>query len=206
MLPWLSLAWHNPILLQCLGLCYDMCEEDIHIGIVSLRGHFPAFNIKCQWSTIIFSEPIGFSAPKFSSESKNLGDFSIEHLSSYNLNCPAQSSPAPSFRLVTNLLYEGLWLLDDTTTTALGYSPHSHNKSAVSIRFWILEPIGTSAPKFSTNSDTLGSFKSALGSSFNFVCPAQSSPTPSFRWGSVTFYPFQIIVKIILCGGCFFMI
>lgn len=192
-LPWLSLAWHSPILLQCLGLCYDMCEEDIHIGIVSLRGHFPAFNIKCQWSTIIFSEPIGFSAPKFSSESKNLGDFSIEHLSSYNLNCPAQSSPAPSFRLVTNLLYEGLWLLDDTTTTALGYSPHSHNKSAVSIRFWILEPIGTSAPKFSTNSDTLGSFKSALGSSFNFVCPAQSSPTPSFRWGSETFYPFQLV-------------
>ena len=110
MLPWLSLAWHNPILLQCLGLCYDMCEEDIHIGIVSLRGHFPAFNIKCQWSTIIFSEPIGFSAPKFSSESKNLGDFSIEHLSSYNLNCPAQSSPAPSFRLV---IYEDIWLLND---------------------------------------------------------------------------------------------
>ena len=43
-------------------------------------------------------EPIGFSAPKFSSDSRNLGDFSISSSSSYNLPCPAQASPPPSVR------------------------------------------------------------------------------------------------------------
>ena len=48
-------------------------------------------------------------------------------------------------------------------------------------KFKILESIGTSAPKFGSNSESLGVFKAAMTESFNFVCPAQSSPVPSFR-------------------------
>ena len=45
-----------------------------------------------------------------------------------------------------------------------------------------LEPIGMSLPKFSTTSDTLGSFKSKIGKSFSLLCPAQGKPIPAFRW------------------------
>ena len=47
----------------------------------------------------------------------------------------------------------------------------------------LTEPVGTSAPRFSSNSESLGVFKSATGKSFNFVCPAQASPVPSYRLG-----------------------
>ena len=86
-------------------------------------------NVNGQQLTIIFSEPIGFSAPKFSSESKHLGDFSIKHLSSYNLNCPAQSSPAPSYRLVRiyfNMRKYGCLMTLDTQLLGIHLS---HNKS-----------------------------------------------------------------------------
>ena len=47
---------------------------------------------------IYFLEPVGSSLPKFSSTSNSLGNFDIDEQSTYNLNCPAQGSPAPNFR------------------------------------------------------------------------------------------------------------
>ena len=46
---------------------------------------------------------------------------------------------------------------------------------------YILEPIGMSVPKFSTSSDTLGSFKVDFGQETSLLCPAQGKPIPAFR-------------------------
>ncbi len=44
-----------------------------------------------------------------------------------------------------------------------------------------VEPIGSAAPKFSTSSETLGSYKVLTGVQFALLCPAQASPVPGFR-------------------------
>ena len=44
-----------------------------------------------------------------------------------------------------------------------------------------LEPIGMSVPKFSTSSESLGSFKVDLGQETSLLCPAQGKPIPAFR-------------------------
>jgi hypothetical protein len=50
-------------------------------------------------------EPVGSSIPKFSSISNTLGNFDIEEKTDFNLNCPAQGSPAPSYRFVIYMLF-----------------------------------------------------------------------------------------------------
>lgn len=45
---------------------------------------------------------------------------------------------------------------------------------------YILEPIGSAKPKFSTT-DKTSSFDYASGTSIAFLCPAQGAPLPSFR-------------------------
>ncbi len=44
------------------------------------------------------AEPIGGAAPKFSSDSKSLGNFEKSSAETLALLCPAQASPLPSFR------------------------------------------------------------------------------------------------------------
>ena len=46
--------------------------------------------------------------------------------------------------------------------------------------FLILEPIGSSIPKFSTD-DKSDSFSRSMGRSIALHCPAQGHPLPSFR-------------------------
>ncbi len=44
------------------------------------------------------AEPIGGAAPKFSSDSKSLGNFEKSSAETLALLCPAQASPLPSFK------------------------------------------------------------------------------------------------------------
>ena len=43
-------------------------------------------------------EPVGSSAPKFSSTSAILGSFSVKIDFSHSLSCPAQGFPMPAYR------------------------------------------------------------------------------------------------------------
>ena len=47
--------------------------------------------------------------------------------------------------------------------------------------FLLLEPIGGAAPKFSSDSKTLGNFDKKEGAQLALNCPAQAFPLPSFR-------------------------
>ena len=46
--------------------------------------------------------------------------------------------------------------------------------------FWIVEPIGSTKPKFSSILDS-SSFKMVSGNALALTCPAQGSPVPGFR-------------------------
>jgi hypothetical protein len=48
--------------------------------------------------TNLLLEPIGGAKPKFSSDSKSLGNFEKTEADSLALLCPAQAAPIPSFR------------------------------------------------------------------------------------------------------------
>ena len=45
----------------------------------------------------------------------------------------------------------------------------------------IIEPVGSSKPKFSSNLD-LSAFKKSQGQGVALTCPAQGSPSPGFRY------------------------
>ena len=95
----------------------------------------------------------------------------IEQLSANNhqsmaLTCPAQSSPSPAFR----------WNLH-----------HFFNIPA-------LEPIGGSTPKFS--SVAIEQISAYNHQSMALTCPAQSSPSPAFRWNLHHFYKIPALEPI----------
>ncbi len=46
---------------------------------------------------------------------------------------------------------------------------------------FLAEPIGGAAPKFSSDSKTLGNFEKSSKETLALLCPAQASPLPSFR-------------------------
>ncbi len=51
----------------------------------------------------------------------------------------------------------------------------------------LAEPIGGAAPKFSTDSKSLGTFEKVEGGTLALLCPAQAMPLPSYRsvdWSS----------------------
>ena len=68
----------------------------------------------------------------------------------FSLSCPAQGSPVPSYR----------------------YNLNKHSLHA--------EPVGGSAPKFSSSQTSAG-FTTRLQSTFSLSCPSQRSPIPSYR-------------------------
>ena len=47
---------------------------------------------------------------------------------------------------------------------------------------FVLEPIGGAAPKFSSDSKSIGTFDKKGGESLALACPAQAYPLPSFRY------------------------
>lgn len=75
---------------------------------------------------------------------------------SFALLCQAQSYPAPKFRQV---------IIDDIDN--LFY-------------FVIAEPVGSKAPTFSTDANSI-SFTRNVGQSFGLLCQAQAYPAPLFR-------------------------
>ena len=45
-----------------------------------------------------------------------------------------------------------------------------------------LEPIGGAAPKFSSESKSIGTFDKSGGDSLALACPAQAYPLPTFKY------------------------
>ena len=58
----------------------------------------------------------------------------------------------------------------------------------------ILEPIGGAAPKFSSESKTIGTFEKTGGDSLALACPAQAYPLPTFRYKTVK--NFRVLIEI----------
>ena len=88
----------------------------------------------------------------------------------FSVTCPAQGSPPPFFRLKSSNQLVSL-------SSGKAY-PHT---AALSVKLCtISEPVGGSAPKFSEKSSGFVlTEKSARP--FSLACPAQGSPTPSYR-------------------------
>ena len=104
----------------------------------------PAFRSVSQILTL--TEPVGSSAPKFTlkRDGERRGVMSG---SPFDMSCPAQGSPIPSYRSVKKVL---------------------------------TEPVGGSAPKFTLESHGF-LLKKQSAQPFSLACPAQGSPVPSFR-------------------------
>ena len=94
------------------------------------------------------------------SSSRESQKFKLQSKLNYNLNCPAQGSPIPVFRY--GIIFAKTYL----------------------------EPIGSSAPKFSSSSEAQ-KFRVRSSQSYNLNCPAQGSPTPMFRYRFTQFVPFR---------------
>ena len=159
-------------------------------------------------NTLWFLEPIGGSAPKFSSVA--IEQILVSGSQPISLTCPAQGSPCPAFRYF--ILYTGSQItfmqnqlvaprqnfplerlkmcFRPKVLNLLYYAQpkglqHQHFGKKLQNTF-PLEPIGGTKPKFS-NADT----KNIFGfQSFNIglQCSAQGSPRPAFRY--VTVLPF----------------
>ena len=97
-------------------------------------------------------EPVGGSPPKFTMETKTL---TMDRVSQdpLSLSCPAQGSPVPAFRSVSQ---------------------------AETLSSFFSEPIGGSAPKFTIDSK-LSLVERKLAEPLTLVCPAQGSPVPGYR-------------------------
>ena len=115
--------------------------------------------------------------------------FNFARLPPPYLPLPITSGPGSSEETPPPLLpLTGLGLLYYTapgSPDSWSSSPHSN----LNPNCCLIEPVGTSAPRFSSNSESLGVFKSATGKSFNFVCPAQASPVPSHRLDTISQKP-----------------
>jgi hypothetical protein len=153
---------------------------------------------------------VGSSAPKFSQETSGLQLVRLLH-HSLALTCPAQGSPIPSFRYI--VLNKGLSIIcvpyflkqkqgtlthhrieifqkSQISLTFAAFSPfisepswHSYVLTVIKIGFILLEPVGSSPPKFSSEND--GSKLIRLsGTAVALSCLAQASPAPNFRYQS----------------------
>ena len=128
---------------------------------------------------MISSEPIGSSIPKFSTNQVTSG-FVSKSMTAFALTCPAQGNPTPSYRSVVSSLqslfcYVFLKIFSSINPLL------ALNNFSVKITFPSSEPIGSTAPKFSSSSNSLGDFAVTQTLSHSLSCPAQASPTPSFR-------------------------
>ena len=112
-------------------------------------------------SRFSLAEPVGGSAPKFSTDLTTSG---VKRSSdaAFSMSCPAQGSPVPAYRL--------------------------YLKPVLTLVF--IEPVGGSSPKFSTDV-TRSDVQRSSFASFSLSCPAQGSPVPAFRFLSSIFVFFQ---------------
>ena len=79
---------------------YTGCPRSLyhfHIATLYINQQDILNTLYCGIKNLLFSEPVGSSIPKFSSivESSTI---SVKSGQPFNLNCPAQGSPAPSHR------------------------------------------------------------------------------------------------------------
>ena len=112
---------------------------------------------------------MGGSSPKFVVNTRGLM-VDLPALHPFSVTCPAQASPPPFFRLKKFKSARQSQLRESR-------SPHSR---FVCQTMYISEPVGGSAPKFSEKSSGFVlTEKSARP--FSLACPAQGSPTPSYR-------------------------
>ena len=70
------------------------------------------------------------------------------------------------------------------------------NFNATTETFIALEPIGGAAPKFSSESKSIGTFDKMGGDSLALACPAQAYPLPTFRYSTVGIKVIRYILAI----------
>ena len=80
-----------------------------------------------------------------------------------------------------------------------------HNAHTIrALHLCIAEPVGSSAPKFqSSTQSSLGTFRVHQQAAFAFTCPAQGSPTPTFRWIPLKKLMHFLLVLLSLHWGIF---
>ncbi|KAF7271146.1 hypothetical protein GWI33_015952 [Rhynchophorus ferrugineus] len=153
-------------------------------------------------SVSLFSEPIGYKAPSFSSLSK-IFSYDVKENLGFALLCPAQALPIPKFRLYRRLeakvpvypyplvLISGS--LEPVGSRAPSFSTESEvftMKRPVLTNLALLcpaqEPVGSRRPALSSESD-ISSLKRPSGVNIAVLCPAQEpvgSRAPSFSFES----------------------
>ena len=124
--------------------------------------------------------------------------------SPFDLSCPAQGSPIPSFRLVIcfqllshfqspseaqpqnshptqkRLELSVAFLIHSVFAVQHRALPFQHLGLPAMIKHVSIEPVGGSAPKFPIESRTSDMRRSSRRT-LSLSCPAQGSPSPSFR-------------------------
>ncbi|KAJ8895522.1 hypothetical protein PR048_000858 [Dryococelus australis] len=141
----------------------------------------PVFSVQSKGFLSQLLEPVGSTSPKISVVAKSQG-LEAKSNHSFVVMCPAQAFPVPAF---------SLWLMSERN-----YFPtfcmivfewiilESKRLLVVNRSYYrwahIVEPVGSSAPKFSTV-DNLQGLKARFSHSFALPCPAQGFPVPVFR-------------------------
>ena len=112
---------------------------------------------------------MGGSSPKFVMNTRGLM-VDLPALHPFSVTCPAQGSPPPFFRLKSS-----------NQLVSLSSGKANPHTAALSVKLCtISEPVGGSAPKFSEKSSGFVLTEKSAHP-FNLACPAQGSPTPSYR-------------------------
>ena len=157
------------------------------------------------------AEPVGGSAPKFSTDLTTSG---VKRSSNapFSLSCPAQGSPVPAYRFYLILVFSepvggsSPKFATDVTRSdvqrssfvSFSLSCPAQGSPVPAFRFlfsklciFFSEPVGGSAPKF-PSANTISGFSANLANTFNLPCPAQGSPIPSFRFVKLLYsQPFE---------------
>ena len=130
----------------------------------------------------------------------------------FELSCPAQGSPIPAFRSVSQILTltepvgssapKFTLKRDGERRGVMSGSPFDMSCPAqgspvpafrlVLPTFLITEPVGGSAPKFSSDAKTSGIDRAAMHS-LSLACPAQGSPVPAYRYFSLGDHPQSLL-------------
>ena len=161
-------------------------------------------------------EPVGSAAPKVNIKLKAIQTSYGEKLA---LVCPAQGMPLPAFRWVLgpNIQKNGIvlfwqnplevhpqwskakkliWLIWNKALLWLWYAllkallfQHSGSVFSLVKNFEFLEPIGKSAPKFTTDSRSQ-TFYREKGTPTALLCAAQGAPIPTTRF---KFLPYLLL-------------
>ncbi|KAJ8967480.1 hypothetical protein NQ314_002794 [Rhamnusium bicolor] len=136
---------------------------------------------------LLLLEPVGVKGPVFSNDNL-ISAFNRVTGQSFALLCQAQGLPVPRFRLppkskldaVTGKANQDLVLPCDAQGSPLPkFRYHFQSLIGQLFNFFHLEPVGSKAPTFSSDSKGF-IFEKENGKSLALLCPAQALPAPLF--------------------------